>query len=208
MEMDDSWQWFHLTAHTYGAWLYGSSRGFRTRHHREHIEGDYKNPPPKGKYDDKLKRSKELMKQNAVTLDPEWRKIFGAALRDKLVTLGAQVLCVSVSSTHAHVLAKMPPGPTPRDWMGRAKKHANFIGKEKGWTGKLWGVRCKVTPIKNRGHQLNTFSYILDHIEEGAWVWDFRRGDLKVEIVEESESPGTAVPGPASPGTAVPGLSA
>ena len=60
--MDETWRWFHCTVHTYGAWLHGSARGFRTRHHREHIEGDYKNPPPQGMYDDKLQRSKELLK--------------------------------------------------------------------------------------------------------------------------------------------------
>jgi hypothetical protein len=31
--------------HTYGTWLPGDPKGFRTRHHREHIEGDYKKPP-------------------------------------------------------------------------------------------------------------------------------------------------------------------
>jgi hypothetical protein len=88
--------------------------------------------------------------------------------------------------THAHLLAKMPPGPVPREWVGRAKKHANFIGKEHGWTGKLWAVRSKIIPIRDRPHQLNTFDYILDHFKEGAWIWDFRMG---------LESPGTAVPG-------------
>ena len=61
--MDDSRKWFHCTTHTYGAWLYGDPRGFRTRHHREHVEGDYKNPPPKGKYDRQYQRSKKLLKQ-------------------------------------------------------------------------------------------------------------------------------------------------
>ena len=179
-------RWFHCTSHTYGAWLYGDDRGFRTRHHREHVEGDYKNPPPPGTYDDELASSKRLMKQEAVILSPDWRPIFGMALRDKLLLIGAQVLCVSMGRTHAHILAKMPPGPVPRDWVGRAKKHSNFIGKDHGWTGKLRAVRGKVIPINDRGHQLNTFQYILDHVEEGAWVWDFRNG---------LESPGTAVPG-------------
>jgi len=189
--MDDTWQWFHITAHTYGAWLYGSARGFRTRHHREHIIGDYKNPPPKGMYDHKLKRSQELLVQEAVTLSMPWRKIIGKAVLDKLQKLTAQVLCVSMSSTHAHVLAKMPAGLVPRKWMGQAKKHSNFIGKEHGWTGKLWAVRCKVTPVGTREHQLNVYHYILDHIHEGAWVWDFRDG----ELTPPDESPGTAVPG-------------
>jgi REP element-mobilizing transposase RayT len=202
--MDETWKWFHLTTHTYGAWLYGSPRSFRTRHHCEHIEGDYKNPPPPGKYDKQFQRSKRLLKQEPVKLSPEWRKVIGLALIEKLQALGAQVLTVCVGATHIHVLAKMPPGPVPRTWVGRAKKHAHFICKEKGWTGKLWAIRGKVQPIKDRQHQLNTFQYILDHIHEGAWVWDFRKGEIVVE-----ESPGTAVPGLSenssiSPGTAVP----
>ena len=42
--------WFHCISTTYGAWLYGDARGFRTRHHREHIVGDYRSPPPIEKY--------------------------------------------------------------------------------------------------------------------------------------------------------------
>ena len=203
--MDETWKWFHITAHTYGAWLYGDPRGFRTRHHREHIEGDYKNPPPTGKYDEELERSKSLMTQDSVTLNPEWRKIVGAAVREKLTALGAQLLCVSMSNTHLHVLAKMPSGPTPRAWMGRAKAKASLVAKDNGWTGKLWAVRTKITPIKDRQHQLNTFGYILAHVDEGAWAWDFR----KDEVVAE-ETPGTSVPGLSldttkSPGTEVPG---
>jgi hypothetical protein len=185
--------WFHLIAHTYGSWLHGDPRGFRTRHHREHVEGEYKNPPPPGTYDEEYERSRKLLKQEPVVLAVKWRSIVGAAVRDKLITLGAQVLAVSMGATHAHVLAKMPPGPVPREWVGRAKKHSNFVAKDHGWTGKLWAVRGKVTPIKDRAHQLNTFHYILKHVHEGAWVWDFR-------TAETSESP-------PSPGTAVPGLS-
>jgi hypothetical protein len=39
--------WYHVTGSTYGAWLPGDPRGFRTRHHRQHVEGDYKDPPPR-----------------------------------------------------------------------------------------------------------------------------------------------------------------
>ena len=174
--MDDTWSWFHITSHTYGAWLYGDSKGFRTRHHREHVEGDYKNPPPPGMYATQLRRSRQLLKQEPVKLSLPWRKIIGSAVRDKIQLLGAELLCISMSNTHAHLLAKMPGQEVPRLWMGQAKKHSNFIGKEHGWTGKLWAVRSKVTPVKDRPHQLNVYHYILDHVDEGAWVWDFRRG--------------------------------
>jgi hypothetical protein len=43
-------QWFHVILTTYGAWLPGDPRGFRTPNHRLHIEGDYKTPPLTGKH--------------------------------------------------------------------------------------------------------------------------------------------------------------
>ena len=172
--MDDTWKWFHCTTHTYGAWLYGDPRGFRTRHHREHVEGDYKNPPPAGAYDTQYAQSKRLLKQPPVVLSADWRAIVGDALVEMLRRLEAQLLCLSCSGQHVHLLAKMPGGPVPREWVGRAKKHAAFIAKENGWQGKLWAVRSKVTPVRDRKHQWNAFQYILDHAQEGAWVWDFR----------------------------------
>ena len=42
---------YHLIWGTYGSWLPGDPRGFRTRRHREHVEGDYKHPPPPGLYE-------------------------------------------------------------------------------------------------------------------------------------------------------------
>lgn len=111
--MDDTWKWFHCTTHTYGAWLYGDPRGFRTRHHREHVEGDYKNPPPAGKYDAELARSKRLLKQPPVMLSADWRRVVGEAVVEMLLRLEAQLLCLNASGQVVHLLAKMPGGPAP-----------------------------------------------------------------------------------------------
>ena len=122
--MDEELKWFHCTTHTYGAWLHGDNRGFRTRNHREHTKGDYKNPPPKGKYADKLERSKKLMTQDAVILEPKWRAIVGTALLKNPRT-GVQLLRLSMSSTNAHPSANAAwPGAAPM--VGLAKKHAKF----------------------------------------------------------------------------------
>src|SRR5215207_7998564 len=111
--------WYHVMGNTYGTWLPGDPRGFRTRHHREHVEGDYKNPPPPGTYERQYERSRKLLKPPPVVLARDWRPVIGEAVRDKLVALGAQVLCLSVGGQHVHLLAKMPPGPGPREWVGR-----------------------------------------------------------------------------------------
>jgi hypothetical protein len=165
-------QWYHLIASTYGAWLYGDDRGFRTRHHREHVEGDYKNPPPAGMYSDRERRSRESLKRPPVVFSIEQRTLVGAALRNKLQKLGALVLCVSVSGQHAHILAKLPAGKA-RAWLGKAKCHAWFELRDQCiWVGQMWGKRGKELEVRDRAHQLNVYRYILRHLTEGAWVWD------------------------------------
>ncbi len=170
---NENWKWFHLTTHTYGVWLPGDPRGFRTRHHREHVDGDYKNPPPSGICEERHMRSQELLFQEPVKLPVEWRSRIGQALRERLLELGSEILIVSMSATHAHVLAKTPE-VSARDWMGLAKKHAWFVAREAGWIEKLWAKRSHAKPIRDREHQINTFNYILNHRVEGAWVWTFR----------------------------------
>src|SRR5687767_9614879 len=61
--------WYHCTAHTYGTWLRGDPRGWRARRHREHVEGDYRHPPPNGTYDALHAYSKSLMKRNPVKIN-------------------------------------------------------------------------------------------------------------------------------------------
>src|SRR5438132_1090306 len=68
--------WYHCTASTYGTWLRGDPRGWRARHHREHVLGDYRSPPPKGMYGKLHERSKKLMKRGEVHIvDPRIRQI-------------------------------------------------------------------------------------------------------------------------------------
>jgi hypothetical protein len=175
--MADQWYWYHTVLSTYGSWLYGEERGFRTRHHREHIEGDYKNPPPIGMYADKKAHSERLLKHDPIVLSKELRSVVGAALRERLRNLGSLVLCLSVSGQHIHILSKIPFGKN-RWWMGLAKRHVWFVLRDRGWKTKLWAKRSKSVLIKDRQHQLNAFYYILRHVREGAWVWSLVPRDI------------------------------
>lgn len=171
---DPRFCWFHLVLSTYGAWLRGDRRGFRTRHHREHVEGDYKRPPPAGSYARLEQRSRKLVKQPAVELPARLRSVVGLALIEKLTERGAFVLCAAVARQHVHLLVKMPPSRV-REWGGHAKRHATFTMRQHDWKGKLWAVRGKATPVKDRKHQVNVYYYILDHASQGAWVWNWVR---------------------------------
>jgi hypothetical protein len=164
------WVWIHIILTAYGAWLDGDARGFRTRHHRDHVDGDYKNPPPSGKYADREARSRRFLKQEPVEWTPDGRGMVGSALVSRLQELGAFVLCAAVARQHVHLLVKLPRAQA-RHWSGLAKKHAWFVARESGWTTKMWGKRGKQAPIKDRRHQLNVYRYIMNHAKEGAWVW-------------------------------------
>jgi len=163
-------RWYHNILTTYGAWLPGDSRGFRTRHHREHVEGDYKNPPVPGEHGSLEEVSRESLKCSSVSLLPTLRASVGTALLERLEGSGALVVCVAVSAQHVHVLAKMPRG-CPRHWLGIAKRHAWFVLRDRGWEGKLWGKRSKQVEISNRQHQLRVYRYVLNHAAAGAWIW-------------------------------------
>ena len=169
--------WYHVTVHAYGSWLRGDHRGWRSRHHREHVDGDYKNPPRKGKYDNLYELSKALMKRDAVKIATHLRKFIADEIATKLRSDGIEVLIVSVDAKHVHVLARFPDHNV-RHWIGRAKKHASHALRQQGLRtekGGLWGKRCHPEPIENRAHEVFCFGYIRDHFKRGAELWRFDR---------------------------------
>ena len=188
--------WYHCMSSTYGAWLPGDPRGFRTRGHREHVQGDYKNPPPAGVYEQRHDAAKGRMKRSAVVLSGEARRAACEEVRDSLIRHGAEVLAVSVSTTHMHVLARFPleGKPTFAERGLRGKRNSavddpvrHLVGLAKQWSSKrliadglalpggVWARKGKIVPIKDRAHQVNVYKYIIDHArKEAAAVWSFR----------------------------------
>jgi len=193
-------QWYHLMANTYGTWPPGDPRGFRTRKHREHIEGDYKSPPLPGKYEREYRRAKRLMKRPPVFLSPPAREVVVEAIRYALVGVHAlELLALAISSQHLHMLVRLPESlrrkPTlskrglrmssvddpARHYMGIAKKESSkqLAAEKLVAPGGVWAKRGKIVPIADRPHQVNVYHYILDHIREGAVTWSFREGIKK-----------------------------
>jgi hypothetical protein len=168
-EIPKNFLWYHVVLTTYGHWLPGNQQGFRTRHHRQHIEGDYKNPPRED-YSGLHAKSAAQMAYPMARMPHDYREIVGLALVERLHRLGGFVLTAAVSKAHIHMLVKLPSQETRR-WIGLSKKHAWFEIRELGWKEKLWAKRGKIQPIHNKKHQQNCFAYILRHIHEGAWVW-------------------------------------
>ena len=187
--------WYHAIATTYGTWLKGDSRGWRSYKHREHVEGDYRNPPPPGRYELEFRRSKQRLKYDPVLLPPAARRAVRDALAERLSDLNAEVVTLAVAKTHAHAVLRFPnwnepdfpiprmdPGnmladgrdPVPRHLFGVALAHASHVGLHAGWKrpGPLWGRRAKFVPVADRGHQLEAVKYVVSHAaREGAALW-------------------------------------
>ncbi len=186
--------WCHCMCNTYGTWLPGDPRGFRTRGHREHVEGDYKSPPQED-YSQRHEKAAGRMKRAAVVLSPEARAVVVEALRFALVDVhGIEMLAVAVSGKHMHLLGRFPRGQKPTDsirglretdpvryYVGIAKKESAKRLAEQGLVdrGGVWARKGKIVRVRDRSHQLNVLNYILQHAGEGAAVWSFRDGQQK-----------------------------
>ena len=159
--------WYHVNGNTYGTWLPGDKRRWRSRHHKVHVNGDYKDPPPPGAHDDLRRHAQDAMTQAPVFLNVRQREIVGQALVEMLLKQEVEVLALSVDAVHFHLLGRVGDPPA-RAVLGRAKKHATFTLQRGGHRGRVWGKRARVLPIKNRAHQVNVFRHILSHAESGA----------------------------------------
>ena len=68
-----------------------------------HVDGDYRNPPPEGKYDRLHEHVEARMRADAVTIPPDLRGELGQACIERF---GIEDVCVyrlSVGGQHAHV---------------------------------------------------------------------------------------------------------
>jgi hypothetical protein len=167
--------WYHIMCHTYGTWLPGDPKGFRTRHHREHVEGDYKTRPPMGKYKRRWKRSKDLMKREPVYLEMDQRCRAVREFVRSFAKWGIELRIISVDRIHLHALVRVVDHEA-RHYMGLAKKECSAYMKQDGLApaGGLWAVRCECVPIGDERHFENVVGYIQDHEEGGGVVWETR----------------------------------
>ena len=167
-------KWFHVTFSTYGSWLPGDPRGFRTRDHREHVEGDYKNPPPAGQVEGLRQRSHARLKRPMVRLTPQQRACAGRAMVEMLRRLEMTVVAIAVGAQHVHIVVQLPDDDA-KLVVGRAKKHAAHVLIEDGFRGGPWAKGCRTQPIVDQAHQHSAISYVARHKDQGAWAW--RWGD-------------------------------
>lgn len=67
-----------------------------------------------------------------------------------------------------------------RHLIGIVKKESakRLIAESLAPPGGVWARKGKIAPIKDRGHQVSVYKYILKHgPREGAAVWSFKDGE-------------------------------
>jgi len=190
--------WYHAVGSTYGTWLRGDPRGFRTFQHRQHVQGDYRNPPPPGIYAPIFEKSKTELRYPPVQLNTRQRHIACRAMIEKLREDAVEIIALAIMSNHLHLLARFPPmsadqqqryaksilqdgrDPAPRHFLGRARKHASFeLSKLKlKPPSPVWGARPKIDPTRDRQHQVNITAYIRNHLNQGGAVYLTKHGFL------------------------------
>ena len=165
--------WYHVTGNTYGTWLHGDRRGWRTRHGRDHVNGDYKNPPAAGAFEGLEAYSKGAMRGSPIHLSGSNRRTACEQMVAKLTLSGVEVLAMCLGRDHYHVLSRFPDTRV-RHWIGLAKKHSSFVLRHSSLAGRVWARGCRPLPIRDRKHQVNVYNYICKHQSRGAYVWTFR----------------------------------
>ena len=187
--------WIHCTGSTYGSWLRGDPRGWRERRHREHVQGDYRNPPSAGTYDELFERSKALMKRPGVVLNWDARVAACRKMVEALRYHEVQVADLCVGARHWHALARFMPlsedrerwficemsgdeDRDPRQLMGIAKKESARELSRQGLVepGGVWARGCGRRYIKNQWHFDTVTGYIPDHANRGAAVYSLLFG--------------------------------
>src|SRR6266496_1335079 len=125
--------WYHCTGSTYGTWVRGDPRGWRSRKHHEHVDGDYKNPPPAGKYDRQYQHSQRLMKRERVVLTPEQRAFACRAMVEALLERDVDVVGFCVAAKHWHGLLRFRH---PIRHRGQNRDAQRLVGQAKGKTSR------------------------------------------------------------------------
>ncbi|HAU36726.1 MAG TPA: hypothetical protein DCX07_03285 [Phycisphaerales bacterium] len=169
---------YHLCWGTYGSWLPGDPRGFRTRHHCRHVEGDYRHPPPPGEYSALCAHAKRSLKKPPVEIAPPLRETIARACLEQFVKESIDVFAIAVDSWHVHAAVECPSAGI-KQCLGRVKKVSSHRVR-RCIPGRLWQAGCHVVAVRDERHWKTLLGYITAHAP-AAWVWqkECPRADAK-----------------------------
>jgi hypothetical protein len=158
---------------TKSSWLPGDERGWRSRGHKRHSSGDYKNPPPKNEHEG-LRRLAQEQSQKVVEVPWGLRARLGVELVRQFIERGYRVLCGSVSKRHSHLLVELPIDLAATKRIVGLCKGASSHAVRDVMPGNLWSEGAKYELIVDESHHHNVYEYILYKQGPGAFTWSFQ----------------------------------
>ena len=166
-------RWRHVIINTKSSWLHGDKRGFRSRGHRIHSSGDYKNPPPEAEHEG-LRDYMREHSSDRVHIPLNLRVPILEALVGRLKKEGFLILTASVGALHAHALVELPDHrATVRRIIGRCKRCACEAVKRE-LPGSIWSASGEFKPVNTRSHQRRAYKYIYEDQEPDAATWSYK----------------------------------
>lgn len=163
-------RWWHIQFGTYYWWIPGDERGFRSKDHRIHSSGNYKNRPPKEEHKG-LRGYYKSRGVKPVRIPRELRLLVAMVIARVLLADGHRVLVVSVGAFHVHAVAELPVDRGEYNQiMGKAKSDSSRAVK-KMLPGRVWARGDRHDLIDNRDYQRNCFYYVRDKQGPTAAVW-------------------------------------
>jgi REP element-mobilizing transposase RayT len=174
-------RWRHVIVNTKCSWLHGDERGFRSRRHRVHSSGDYRNPPPPHEHEG-LREYHRARSSDPVTIRRDIRAIVVQAFVKTLRELGYRVIVVSISGRHLHALVELPDDrPAIRRIIGKCKQRASHVIRDV-MPGSIWAEGGEFKPINDDAHYANAFDYIRTKQGPDALVWSILEGENWIDV--------------------------
>ncbi len=165
-----------VTWTTYGSWLPGDPRGFRTFRGMEYV------PPPARyakdgepiydpkDYSDRYARAKEFVPVS-VRLNSEEQKIVCQAFVEELALLQIPADILAVGFVHMHLIARFG-----HHWIrptaGRLKSAATRAIPNPSNRKRIWTRNCHMESLPNQEDLHQATIYVRRHRDEGALIWN------------------------------------
>jgi REP element-mobilizing transposase RayT len=162
--------WHHVIIGSRCSWLHGDSRGFRSREHRIHSSGDYKNRPPKIEHAG-LRRYHQRRSGKPVNFRTDVCILILREFVCKMRTLRFEIIACSIGKRHLHALTELPLNyQEMKRAIGKCKQKSSHAVR-KILPGIIWAEGNEFNRIKDRGHLHNAYDYIRTKQEPGTVVW-------------------------------------
>ncbi|HTQ37978.1 MAG TPA: hypothetical protein VMJ32_03070 [Pirellulales bacterium] len=168
-------KWWLITWTTYGSWLPGDPRGFRTWRKREYV------PPPKryaapGEpvYNPSVYAERRRIAQQttaaSISLTKRQQLCVLNATVDEIRQMDVVPAIISIGTTHVHWLAQFER-LSIRLAVGRIKAKATLSLREIGFDGKRpWTKNCHMESKQTDDEFHGAFRYIHHHVHENCLI--------------------------------------